>query len=275
MSWAHLEWSYKQEVLSSSQKSVLVNLAFHANDETGNAYPSIPLITKETELDRKTVMAALDALVEAGWIQETGQFAGRTKQIKVYRLHRVLTVPKTEPLPHQTVEKQSRKSPNNSPVTSGETVPLPVPKTGHGILNPESGNPKEEGGKGTPPLSSAEMIVRQDELKEIRKGIQQWRERRKSLKEFGSQPTQEMFDELRALEDREADLLEVLGMSPLLGNAAKREKRKEKAADTLPHKVEGDSNVTAQHWVEMRETIAAIGNSKRCVIDVPDHSKGF
>lgn len=127
---------------------MLVNLAYHANEATGNAYPSIEVIRRETELDRKTVIEALKRLVEDGWIAETGRFVGKTQQIKVYHFSHVVTVPKTEPLDGQRVEKQSGNGP--------EAIPLPVEKqsryqsqkrdTESGTGNQEQ-EPEQEGGE--------------------------------------------------------------------------------------------------------------------------------
>lgn len=85
LSIAALNWAFEVQDLSSSRKFVLVALADYAS-ECGTCWPSTDTLCRKTCLDRKTVVAALDSLLEAGLIFDTGKRSGATAQIKVYRL---------------------------------------------------------------------------------------------------------------------------------------------------------------------------------------------
>ena len=72
--------------LSSTRKFVLVALA-DAADDHGVCYPSIAHIIEKTSLDRKTVLDCMAELKASGFITETGEMKGKTKQIPVVMLH--------------------------------------------------------------------------------------------------------------------------------------------------------------------------------------------
>ena len=68
-------------------KFVLVVFANCANDKTCRAWPSAAYLADTTAQDRKTVQANVKRLVELGYITDTGDRKGRTKQVIVYRLN--------------------------------------------------------------------------------------------------------------------------------------------------------------------------------------------
>lgn len=72
--------------ISSTRKFVLVALA-DASDDNGICFPSIAHIIEKTSLDRKTVLSCIQELKLEGFISETGEMKGRTKQIPVIKLH--------------------------------------------------------------------------------------------------------------------------------------------------------------------------------------------
>lgn len=86
MSVEAITWALKQPVKQSSTKFVLVVLANCASAATGVAFPSIAYVCDSTGQNRKTVIASLQRLVEAGYIADSGQRFGSTKQIVGYRL---------------------------------------------------------------------------------------------------------------------------------------------------------------------------------------------
>lgn len=98
MSVHALTWAMQTTTGSASKKLILLTLANFAN-EAGEAYPSYETLCGITELNRKTVAAALAALVADGLICDSGERRGATKQVIVYRLLMVpgerRTVPKT------------------------------------------------------------------------------------------------------------------------------------------------------------------------------------
>lgn len=93
MSWPALSWAKSMKVGSSTEKAVLLALAYRHNEDLGYCYPSIASICEFTELNRKTVIGVLGKLEAKGFIADTGVRVGRTKSVIAYRL--ILTA-KTE-----------------------------------------------------------------------------------------------------------------------------------------------------------------------------------
>lgn len=140
-------WALKQPVPQSSAKFVLVVLAECVNGESFVAWPSIAHVIEATGQDRKTVQANIRRLQEWGWIEDTGEREGTTKQVVVYRLK--------EPENGPIKEAQKRNSTENGtvPFFPGKTPEIPTeeaqisletgPKTGHGTVKEPEGNRKE------------------------------------------------------------------------------------------------------------------------------------
>lgn len=95
MSFDALAWAARCNPGTPAKKLVLLALAECASRDAAEAYPSIATIEEFSSLNRKTIIAALDALEAAGFITDTGTKKGKTGQVKVYRLS-LETVPKTE-----------------------------------------------------------------------------------------------------------------------------------------------------------------------------------
>jgi hypothetical protein len=110
VSWETQSWAAKQRPGSASAKLVLLGLASCA-DANHCAYPSIDWLCEFSDLNRKTVIAALQRLEDGMFplIEDTGERKGRTKQVKVYRLKAL------------TIERASRL--NKDPESDLETVP--------------------------------------------------------------------------------------------------------------------------------------------------------
>lgn len=96
MSSEALAWAFKQDVKPSGAKFTLVALCECANYKTGRITPSIAHLVEITGQNRKSIIAHIDLLERAGFITDTGERVGQTKQIKVYQPH-LGTVPQTEP----------------------------------------------------------------------------------------------------------------------------------------------------------------------------------
>lgn len=94
MSFQALAWATKLRLGKAGDKLILVAFADRHNEESGCAYPSIAWLTEFSSLNRKTVIAAVERLVDAGLLEDSGERKGSTKQIKVYRVH-VGRVPET------------------------------------------------------------------------------------------------------------------------------------------------------------------------------------
>lgn len=78
-------WAWNQKTGNASAKLVLLALAGMA-DARNCACPTIEQLTHETELNRKTVYAALDRLKSSGLIVDTGERRGLSIRVVVYRL---------------------------------------------------------------------------------------------------------------------------------------------------------------------------------------------
>ena len=114
-------WAWSQQVKSSSAKLVLLALADRAGSDF-TAWPSIETISSETELDRKTVISAIQKLTVLGLVSDTGERKGFTGHVKVYRLIGI------------TDRAHKRVARTNS--TKNGTVPdLDVNSTENGTLN--------------------------------------------------------------------------------------------------------------------------------------------
>jgi Helix-turn-helix domain len=68
MSWQLLAWATEQRTGGGTRKAVLIALANRASHDTGRCFPSVATISRETEIGRTAVKAALVALVEQGLI---------------------------------------------------------------------------------------------------------------------------------------------------------------------------------------------------------------
>lgn len=95
MSFTALAAVSKMRAASAAEKLVALAYADRHNEETGCAYPSLAWLCEFSSLNRKTVIAAVMRLEQAGFLTDTGERKGDTRQIKVYRVD-LETVPKTE-----------------------------------------------------------------------------------------------------------------------------------------------------------------------------------
>lgn len=115
MSWGALGWAAKQRPGKIADKLVLIALADRHNEEQDIAWPSIAWLCEFTGADRKTIITSLDRLETLGFITDSGERFGKTKQVKGYKLALNNTekgIPKTEPLGEKSPvspPKQSQK----------------------------------------------------------------------------------------------------------------------------------------------------------------------
>lgn len=132
MSIEALNWALKQEIRPATKKFVLVVLANYAS-EWGKSFPSTETLCNRTCLNRKTVIASLDALEKDGSITDTGQRVGTTKQIKVYLINSpengtLQSIPKTESKAPENGRKDSQKRDTEPKVTKVESKDSPQSK---------------------------------------------------------------------------------------------------------------------------------------------------
>ncbi|MGA6475312.1 DnaT-like ssDNA-binding domain-containing protein [Klebsiella sp. K822] len=155
MSLDAMRWAKKAKTGRSSAKSVLTWMADMCGADF-TTYPSIAALAEATELDKKTVQASLQHLVEIGLIQDTGERRGRTRQIPVYRLvgveESIEDSERTQKREHYQKRDRLNKpkngtvkhnEPKNGSVNDGETIPFfPSNDPKNGIRNPPE-EPKE------------------------------------------------------------------------------------------------------------------------------------
>lgn len=122
MSFDALSWAAKQRPGSSGAKLVLLGLAECANRTDARAFPSLAELVEFSSLDRKSVIANLDKLEAGGFIRDTGERVGRTRQIKVYTLS-LQSVPETEPSQKRNSTVNSAKSTKNGTRNLSEPTP--------------------------------------------------------------------------------------------------------------------------------------------------------
>lgn len=142
MSVEAITWALSQPVKHSSAKFVLTVMANYA-DADFVCWPSAALLSEQTAQDRKTVLENMRRLRDLGYLEDTGERKGTTKQVVVYRLKKpesgtVITSPTpASPASNDTENgtlppgQQVPNSPSKSPVfpdkqsqISLETVPI-------------------------------------------------------------------------------------------------------------------------------------------------------
>ncbi|HEY8606611.1 MAG TPA: helix-turn-helix domain-containing protein [Noviherbaspirillum sp.] len=116
MSVEAISWAFAQPIRHSTAKFVLVAMANHA-DADRFCWPSIPHLIEQTAQDRKTVQENIRRLREWGFIEDTGERKGSTKQVIVYRLK----TPENGPVSDASDnEKRTINTPENGPVKEAQ-----------------------------------------------------------------------------------------------------------------------------------------------------------
>lgn len=167
MSMEALTWARKQRIGNSRAKAVFMAYADFANEDF-TAFPSIASVMEYTELDRKTIIKQIDMLRESGYLADTGERRGETRQIPVYQLQSptagavsIGPAPTSEQSQkrnhskHGTVKQYQKRNgsengtvpslTDNSPKFSGKQSQVSaetVPSLGHGTPKEPSENPQ-------------------------------------------------------------------------------------------------------------------------------------
>jgi len=115
-------WAWKQFNLGSSKKLVLLCLADCHNANTERCDPSISYISEHTDLNRKTVMKAIESLAESGCISTQKKQGARTN------FHLLIDGETSTNLGTST---KSGTSTNLGTPTSTNIGTTPVPNLGH------------------------------------------------------------------------------------------------------------------------------------------------
>ena len=89
MSFDAISWAMAQPINKSSAKFTLVALANCVNNGLPEmlCWPSISHLAEITAQNRKTVLAGIKKLCDLGYLNDTGQRCGKTKQVIIYRLN--------------------------------------------------------------------------------------------------------------------------------------------------------------------------------------------
>ena len=87
-------WAWEQETSTASEKLVLVALADHYNDNSNTAWPGIERLSKRCSLSPRTVLRAIEGLIELGLVKRTRRF----QKTNVYELCISDTMTHIEPI---------------------------------------------------------------------------------------------------------------------------------------------------------------------------------
>jgi hypothetical protein len=119
VSFEAINWAFSQPIKHSTAKFVLVAMANHA-DAQMTCWPSLAHLCAQTAQDRKTVQAGIVRLRELGYIEDTGERKGTTKQVIAYRLKTPVIGPVSSiPGTDEEGATKSSKSTENGPVSGG------------------------------------------------------------------------------------------------------------------------------------------------------------
>lgn len=135
-----MEWVSQVTVGKASYKSVLVALANFHHQKAGICNPSIDGIARFTELNRKTVMPALDWLKEAGLID----FEKGNRRHRIYTLNLDIHSPKNGTLknPDKSTNLGTKKGASKVPtVGTIEAFPIVPKENSH---SPKNVSPKSQ-----------------------------------------------------------------------------------------------------------------------------------
>lgn len=158
---------FDSTVGSSTLKSVLTAIADRVDDRTGLCFPSIADTVARTELDRKTVIEKMSFLAAEKILIDTGQRAGRTKQVIVwlFDFQRLMEFSDAQKKQSQKRDGSENGTGTNFLNEEARSSAETVPKTGHGTTIDPSFEPPPGGGAGEsnsgaptkPPFSDEEL----------------------------------------------------------------------------------------------------------------------
>jgi len=155
-----IAWALKQPIKQSSAKFVLVVMANCADGKEFIAWPSTAYLAEATGQDRKTVLKNLTVLREMGFIADTGERKGDTKQIPVYRLNdpEIGTVSTVSNSTENGTVKQSQKrnSPKNGivPIFPSNSTVFPLKQSQKRDTEPS----EKEGTVNTPSRDRSDVL---------------------------------------------------------------------------------------------------------------------
>jgi hypothetical protein len=121
MSFVALGWASRIRTTRSSDKLLLLALADCHSEEHGLAWPSVAWLSDFSCLDRKTVIAGLQRLEEAGHIIDSGKRVGKTRQIACW----ILCIPNNPVIPTKSTDIPTKESQKRDTDTIKEPIKEP------------------------------------------------------------------------------------------------------------------------------------------------------
>lgn len=126
-----VDWAMLQDCGKSSVKSVLVCLAYRHNKATGLCCPSIPCISQDTHLERKTILGAIAKLEKLGLIS-VDRGNGRSSSYELKPVPKTAQVSEGKPIPKTELLASTKNGTGPESGTSTKNGTEPVPKTAPG-----------------------------------------------------------------------------------------------------------------------------------------------
>ena len=120
-------WAWIVPVRSSAQRLILLSLADRAGEDH-KCYPSNKRLAEDTVLNIKTVQKVVNELIELGFVLDTGERKGHTKQVRVLQLVGVNSRENNKPNFGTAKQPQKRNDSNNG--NNPESGNLNDPKNG-------------------------------------------------------------------------------------------------------------------------------------------------
>ena len=108
---------------TATEQQVLALLAHFADDRTGQCFPSIETLARQSHLHRATVIRCLDSLKQKGFLKWLP--GGRKKKGRVLSNLYKLTLPKPAPKREETVFSEFWEDVDNSPSSVAQRDPYP------------------------------------------------------------------------------------------------------------------------------------------------------
>lgn len=84
--WDIGQWARRAPCTHKFDRAVLREIADHADWKSCEAFPSVDTIAAATLLERKTVIASVNRMLQQGLLEDTGRKAGRLNRQRIYRL---------------------------------------------------------------------------------------------------------------------------------------------------------------------------------------------
>lgn len=122
-------WAWIVPVRSSAQRLILLSLADRAGEDH-KCYPSNKRLAEDTVLNIKTVQKVVNELIELGFVLDTGERKGHTKQVRVLQLVGVNSRENNKPnfgtakQPQKRNDTEIGKDTNNGVVITPQTNPI-------------------------------------------------------------------------------------------------------------------------------------------------------